>query len=101
MNNNLVCFQHFCSFNAHAYRREKSSKIVPAGDGEYKVLGGGKDEYVRPKSVHECQQAMKNYRSALQRVWPWDWSGDALIKAMEDFGWLYYVKVSLIRTYRY
>ena len=59
------------------------------------MLGGGKDEYVRPKSVHECQQAMKNYRSALQRVWPWDWTGDALIKAVDDFGWLYYVQVSL------
>ena len=69
---------------------------MPAGDGEFKVLGGGKDEYVRPKTVQECQQAMRNYRSALGRVWPWDWTGEALIKAMDDFGWLYYVQVSKV-----
>ena len=49
---------------------------------------------MRPKTVQECQQAMKNFRSALGRVWPWDWTGEALIKAMDDFGWLYYVQVS-------
>ena len=38
---------------------------------------------------------MKNFRSALNRVWPWDWTSEALIKAMDDFKWLYYVQVSL------
>ena len=68
--------KHFCSNNAHTYRREKASKIVPAGDGEFKISGGGRDEYLRPKTVQDCQKAINNYRSALQRLWPWDWTAE-------------------------
>ena len=68
--------KHFCSNNAYAYRREKASKIVPAGDGELKISGGGCDEYIRPKTVQDCQNALNNYRSALQRIWPWDWTAE-------------------------
>ena len=68
--------KHFCSNNAHAYRREKASKIVPAGDGEFKISGGGRDEYLRPKTVQDCQKAINNYRSALHRLWPWDWTAE-------------------------
>ena len=63
--------KHFSSANAHAYKREKSSKIVPEGNGEFKITGGGEDKYVRPKTVWDCQKAMSNYRSALARIWPW------------------------------
>ena len=68
--------KHFCSNNAHVYRREKASKIVPAGDGEFKISEGGGDEYVRPKRVQDCQKALNNYRSALARIWPWDWTAE-------------------------
>ena len=43
--------KHFCSNNAHPYRREKASKIVPAGDGEFMISGDGCDEYIPPKTV--------------------------------------------------
>ena len=71
--------------------REKGSKIVPAGDGEFKVYGGGLVEYVRPKTVKEGQEAMNNYRAALMRLWPWDHTGEVLVRALEDYGWLFYV----------
>ena len=55
------------------------------------MYGGGLVEYVRPKTVKECQEAMNNYRSALMRLWPWDHTGEVLVRALEDYGWLFYV----------
>ena len=76
--------KHFCSNNAHAYRREKASKIVPAGDGEFKISGGGRDEYLRSKTGQDCQKAINNYRSALQRLWPWDWTAEVSKVRMDN-----------------
>ena len=71
--------------------REKGWKIVPTGDGEFKVFLGGQVEYARPKTIKECQEAINNYRSALSRLWPWDWTAEVLVRALDDYGWMFYV----------
>ena len=54
----------------------KLQKLYQPGTESSRSAGLGANKYVRPKTVQDCQKALNNYRSALQRIWPWDWTAE-------------------------
>ena len=59
-----------CQTMNMATKKEKVSKLVNGKNG-VKLLAGDKDEFKPLSSVLEVYEALSNYRSIQQRLWPW------------------------------
>ena len=77
---------YWSSKNAHVHRAEKSTELKPTKDG-FKIRGGGKGDYVKPKSISDVYDCLSNWRSAIHRLWPWDYSPEVFVRIMDEYSY--------------
>ena len=91
------------SHNAHAHKRyyfgwnfifsinlipikfcREKTRFVKMGEGdEVQLRGGARSEYHHPRTIQEVSACLVNWRSALQRLWPWSYEAEVFIRVME------------------
>lgn len=61
------------SQNVYSSKLKKQSTLRMVRS-ELKITMNDNDSFIEVRTVQEAWEAMNNYRSAWNRLWPWDWT---------------------------
>ena len=74
---------HWGSANSCHTTKDRRQQIQLTATG-YKLIGPDKKtDFVAPKKMIDVHDCLTNYRSVMLRLWPWDWTSEALIRVLE------------------
>ena len=64
---------YWSSQNVYSAKLKKQSTLRMEKN-QLRITMNDNDSFVEVKTVQEAWEAMNNYRSAWNRLWPWDWT---------------------------